>query len=240
MSSETRAPQTGFPAALIPRIVFEDTHVLVISKPSGLLSQGESTGDLNLVDWARSHVGRHYVGLVHRLDRNTSGLMILAKRSKAATRLTDSLQNGTLIREYEAWVHGLLQGEQTWSHELVKDERTNLTRAYPVRAGSPTDRGARGARLRATGLDSASWRGSPVSRVRYRLETGRSHQIRAQSAAQGHPLLGDPKYSGKTDGFARLALHSVYLEFPHPMSHEILRFEDPLPPELKGLGSTRP
>ena len=239
------------PPALTPRVVFEDTHVLVVSKPSGLLSQGEETGDVNLVDWARGHVGRHYVGLIHRLDRNTSGLMVLAKRSKAAARLTEALQKGTLLREYEAWVHGSLQGKQVWTHTLVKDERTNLSRAYPVQRGalpqksggwterknSPEKISPKEARLCAEALENSHWRGAPITRVRYRLETGRSHQIRAQSAAEGHPLLGDPKYSGRADGFPRLALHSVFLEFPHPMSQEVLSFEDSLPSELQKLSA---
>jgi 23S rRNA pseudouridine1911/1915/1917 synthase len=211
-----------------PRILFEDTHLIVLSKPAGLLSQGEKTGDPNLVDWAREHVGRPYVGLVHRLDRNTSGLMVLGKRTKSSARLTESLQKGDLVREYEAWVLGVLSGTHCWKHHLVKDERTNQTQAF--RSPRP---GSKDALLNATAVGSSHWQGTPITRVRFRLETGRSHQIRAQSAAEGHPLLGDPKYSGRPDGFPRLALHSVFLAFPHPMSKELLQFEDPLPRELE-------
>lgn len=78
---------------LKPKILFEDANVIVLSKPAGLLSQGEIKKDENLVGWLRGHLGRHYVGLVHRLDRNTSGLMVIAKRTKAARRLTESLQD---------------------------------------------------------------------------------------------------------------------------------------------------
>jgi 23S rRNA pseudouridine1911/1915/1917 synthase len=215
-----------------PRILFEDTHVLVVSKPAGLLSQGEISGDPNLVDWARQHVGRPYIGLVHRLDRNTSGLMVLGKRTKSASRLTEALQKGTLIREYEAWVHGSLRAPSgrtlRWRHFLLKNERTHLSRAF--REPRP---GTKEAVLEATPVGSASWSGAPVTRLRIRLETGRSHQIRVQAAAEGHPLLGDLKYGKSPDGFSRTALHSVFLSFPHPMTREVLTFEDPLPADLR-------
>src|SRR6185312_17156504 len=96
----TKAAQTVF----TPKILFEDQHLIVLSKPAGLLSQGEKTGDENLVDWLRTYLGRPYVGLVHRLDRNTSGIMVVAKRTKSAQRLTDALQKGDLHRSYLGWV----------------------------------------------------------------------------------------------------------------------------------------
>jgi 23S rRNA pseudouridine1911/1915/1917 synthase len=89
-----------------PKILFEDTHVIVLSKPAGMLSQGDISGDESLVDWLRTYLGRNYVGLIHRLDRNTSGIMIIGKRSKSANRLTESLQKGDLERSYIAIVEG--------------------------------------------------------------------------------------------------------------------------------------
>src|ERR1700722_17281453 len=109
------------PVSEAPLILFEDQHLIVISKPAGLLSQGEKTGDENLVDWARAYVKRNYVGLVHRLDRNTSGAMVLAKRTKSAQRLTDSLQKGELTRSYLAWVQGEVREKTRWRHFLLKD-----------------------------------------------------------------------------------------------------------------------
>src|SRR6476646_8222582 len=91
---------------LTPKIIFEDPNLIVLSKPAGLLSQGEHKGDPNLVDWLRIYLGRPYVGLVHRLDRNTSGIMVVAKRTKAAQRLTEQLQSGKLERTYLAWLEG--------------------------------------------------------------------------------------------------------------------------------------
>src|SRR6476620_8069363 len=107
-----------------PKIIFEDQHLIVLSKPAGLLSQGEHKGDENLVDWLRAYLGRPYVGLVHRLDRNTSGLMVVAKRTKSAQRLTDSLQKGDLERTYLAWLVGNLKETVQWQHSLVKDPKT--------------------------------------------------------------------------------------------------------------------
>src|SRR4051812_21602955 len=105
---------------LIPKILFEDPHLLVLDKPAGLLSQGEKTGDENLVDWLRQYLGRPYVGLVHRLDRNTSGVMVIAKRTKSASRLTEALQAGKIDRSYLAWVEGRLERPVRWEHYLWK------------------------------------------------------------------------------------------------------------------------
>ena len=109
---------TDFPKSLIPQIIFEDPHLVVLAKPAGLLSQGEVTEDFNLVDWLKVYFGRNYVGLIHRLDRNTSGIMVVAKRTKSAQRLTLSLQKDQIERSYLAWVMGTLNGDLHWRHWL--------------------------------------------------------------------------------------------------------------------------
>lgn len=209
------------------KIHFEDTHLIVLSKPSGLLSQGEIQGDENLVDYLRGYFGRNYVGLVHRLDRNTSGLMVVAKRTKSAQRLTEALQKGELDRWYLAWLIGTLPSPQKWSHCLLKDSKTNLVRVVP--RGTP---GGKESSLKVIPKKQAIFRGSPITLAEFQLETGRSHQIRVQSSQSGFPLLGDPKYGAKIP-FPRLALHSHYLKFPHPMSKEVIEFRDPLPNDLE-------
>jgi 23S rRNA pseudouridine1911/1915/1917 synthase len=216
-----------------PKILFEDTHVLVLSKPAGLLSQGEITGDANLVDWCRAHFGRNYVGLVHRLDRFTSGLMVVGKRSKAAERLTKALQDGELVRVYRAILEGELKGEAEWRHHLKKNESTNTSSV--VRAGTT---GAKEAVLHVKPISLKKVAGLTLTLAEFRLETGRSHQIRAQAAAMGLPLLGDTKYGAKYGGNSsalkldRPALHSARMEFPHPMTKEILSFTEKLPSDL--------
>jgi 23S rRNA pseudouridine1911/1915/1917 synthase len=216
-----------------PKVIFEDQHLIVISKPAGLLSQGEITGSANVVDWLRKRVGRNYVGLIHRLDRNTSGLMVLAKRSKAATRLTDSLQKDELHRTYLAWVHGGFKhaGKQpeTWRHWLLKNRDSNT-----VRVVAPNEPGAQEAVLFARPIGSGEWRAQELTLVEFTLLTGRSHQIRVQAAKEGHPLLGDLKYGGDAT-FGRPALHSCSVRFPHPMSHAELRFEDQLPADMSAI-----
>jgi 23S rRNA pseudouridine1911/1915/1917 synthase len=223
---------TRAPANETPEILFEDTHLIVISKPAGLLSQGEESGEPNLIDWARAHVGRNYVGLVHRLDRGTSGAMVLAKRTKSAQRLTEALQAGKLTREYLAWAEGKLEpyGQaRTWAHFLLKNEQTNRVTVLK-REGQ----GAKKAVLTTTPLQGALFQGGPITLMRLKLETGRSHQIRAQSAYEGLPILGDRKYGSKLD-FPRMALHSWLIAFPHPMSGEELRFEAALPEDMRRL-----
>lgn len=207
----------------------------MLSKPSGLLSQGEKTGDVNLVDLLRQYLGRPYVGLVHRLDRNTSGLMVVAKRTKSAQRLTSALQNGELRRTYLAWLVGKLLKPQTWRHELKKNEKTNQV--------SVVRQGGKGASLWVQPRGYAQLKRTTLTLAEFELQTGRSHQIRVQAAYEGFPVLGDTKYGRspqmtplevrEVPPFLRLALHSHRLEFPHPISKEVLKFESPLPPELQ-------
>lgn len=209
------------------RILFEDPHLAVLSKAPGLLTQGDASGEPSLVDHLRTHFGRHYVGLIHRLDRNTSGLMVVAKRSKSADRLSEQLRSGELSRQYHAilWGHFKESREILWEHSLLKNERTNEVRI--VKANTP---GAKNATLRMLPLRNFLHprSGDAVSVARFSLETGRSHQIRVQAAHEGHPLLGDRKYgtAPSIPLFQRPALHSAKLEFFHPMTREKLTFEE--------------
>jgi 23S rRNA pseudouridine1911/1915/1917 synthase len=209
------------------RVLFEDQHLVVLSKAPGLLSQGDASGEASLVDLLRTHFGRNYVGLVHRLDRNTSGLMVVAKRSKSADRLSEQLRTGDLRRQYHAVLWGSFKDslEVEWRHHLKKDGEKNEVRVVPEGTA-----GAQSASLRMLPLKSLIHpvSGDPLTLAKFTLDTGRSHQIRVQSAAAGHPLLGDRKYgSAKTAAlFPRPALHSAILEFLHPMTKEKMSFEE--------------
>lgn len=213
-------------------IRYEDTHLIVVSKSAGLLSQGDSSGDRSLVDLLRSHFGRHYVGLIHRLDRNTSGLLVVAKRSKAADRLTQSLQSGRLERAYLALIHGELTHSEQWNDFLLKDERTNEVRL--VKADTPK---AKSAALICDPIATQTKDANRISLVRLQLETGRSHQIRVQAASRNHAIIGDLKYGDpKAKPSARRPLlHSAFLRFEHPMSHEIMVFSDSPPDEFEAV-----
>jgi len=218
---------------LKPEILFEDPNIIVLSKPAGLLSQGGKKGEANLVDWLRQYLGRHYVGLVHRLDRNVSGLMIVAKRSKAARRLTEDLQKGEIHRTYLGWVVGSMKREKLWMHYLIKDKQKNEMRIVY----DPLPQ-AKHATLRVRPIGFGKWHTTPVTLVEFKLVTGRSHQIRIQAKAEDHPLLGDPKYGTsrkKTPEFGRPALHSYNILFHHPISKEIMSFEDRLPEDMKKI-----
>lgn len=212
------------------KTIYEDNHLIVIEKPSGLLSQGEHSGDDNLVEILRKLWGRPYVGLVHRLDRNTSGLMVIAKRTKAANRLTQSLVSGDLKRKYLAWVKGKVQPQSgTMNDKLMRDEKTQKSFIHPE--GKPSTLNYKVVREQLHGGDTAR----PITLLEITLETGRTHQIRAQLSARGHPLLGDMKYGGPSWA-QRLALHSSHLSFPYPVANDSapksLSFDSPLPEDL--------
>ena len=209
------------------KALFEDQHLIVLSKSAGLLSQGDASGDPSLVDLLRIRFGRNYVGLIHRLDRNTSGLMVVAKRSKSAERLSEQLQNGTLVRNYHAILFGTIPAGKTerWEHALLKNEKTNETRV--VKPGTPH---AKNASLSVESKKNFLHPNSqdPLTLAYFSLETGRSHQIRTQSAAMYYPLIGDTKYGSAKSMtlFPRPALHSCSLAFLHPMTQEKLIFEE--------------
>jgi len=213
-------------------VLHEDNHLLVVSKPAGLASQGGPGIDEHLVSLleryrreAERKPGRAYVGLVHRLDRNVSGVLVVARTSKAAGRLSALFRERTtaLRKIYVAYVHGrVAEREGTLVHRLVRE-------GLVTREAAPDDPRGREARLAWT-LEA---RGEDVSRLRVELETGLPHQIRAQLAIWGHPIVGDAKYGGS--GFPRPALHAARLVFPHPVGGAEIDVEAPLPDDLRRL-----
>lgn len=223
--------------------LYEDNHCLVVNKPAGILSQGDATGDLSVVDWARADLKRRYdkpgavyVGLVHRLDRPTSGVMLLARTSKAAARLAAQFAAGTVEKRYWAVVEGRLEADAGELLDgLKKDAEHNVVAVVPP--GSP---GSLAARLEYRVLSRA--RDQVLLEVR--PITGRSHQIRAQLAARGLPIVGDRKYGARSrlralDGAPRVALHARELTFMHPTRRVPLSIEAPLPADWPPAFRTR-
>ncbi|MCB1183911.1 RluA family pseudouridine synthase [bacterium] len=225
------------PAAFVPHrevaelhVIHEDNHLLVVAKPAGLLAQGDRSGDPTLVDAAAAYLrekyakpGNVYVGLVHRLDRNTSGVMVLARTSKAAGRLSAQFRDDTVRKIYLAVVEGgppESRGEaRAWL--AAKGDHEGMTRACTA----PFD-GARPAHLRYDVREAAGG----FALVEVRPVTGRRHQIRAQMALLGCPLLGDVKYGARLRlPDHRVALHALALEIAHPVGGAPLRFEAPVP-----------
>ncbi len=218
-------------SVITPQILFEDTHLMVLSKPAGLLSQSDISGEKSLVDWLREYLGRNYVGLIHRLDRNTSGAMVIAKRTKAARRLTESLQEGKLERTYLAFINGNLKVDESWRDWLCKDKRKN-----EVSVVAHKENGTQEAYLHVKPVICGKLSGQTVTLASFFLETGRSHQIRIQAAHRDHALIGDEKYGGVSHPvIQRPALHSWKIVFPHPMSQDKLAFEAPFPDDFENL-----
>lgn len=204
---------------MTPEILYEDNHCLVLNKPAGMLSQGDETGDPSLVSWTTEYwrarykkPGNVYVGLIHRLDRPTSGAVLLARTSKAAGRLADQFREGTVSKLYWAIVEGTLdQPEGEWVDWLAKDHRENRVRV--VSEGGEGKIAKVAYRVLSTGPGT--------TKLALRPTTGRSHQLRIQLAERGLPIVGDRKYGAKRvlhalDGERRIALHARELEFTHP------------------------
>jgi 23S rRNA pseudouridine1911/1915/1917 synthase len=215
---------------MIP-ILFEDNHCLAVNKPAGLLSQGDATGDRAVVDIVRDDLkfryakpGNVYVGLIHRLDRPVSGVLLLAKTSKAAARLSAQFHERVVAKKYVAVVEGSIDFEAgEWTDSLLKDESTNRVRVVSS---------AEGARASLAYRVLEQSRGQTL--VELRPTTGRGHQLRVQLASRGLPIIGDKKYGAKTslrasDGGYRIALHAIGLEFNHPTREERIVVESPWP-----------
>jgi 23S rRNA pseudouridine1911/1915/1917 synthase len=211
-------------------ILYEDNHILVIVKPVNMPTQEDDSRDPDLLNTLKAELkvrhqkpGNVYLGLVHRLDRPVGGVMVFAKTSKAASRLSDEVRTRHLDKTYVAVVHGKpKKPEDTLIHWLLKD--TNNNTVHVVRESAA---GAKEAILDYQTLGSSDG----LSLIRIKLHTGRSHQIRVQLAAIGCPLFGDQRYgSGLNKPGQQLALWSTGLSFLHPTLKEPVQFNS-LPPE---------
>ncbi|MGB3543594.1 RluA family pseudouridine synthase [Rubrivirga sp.] len=215
-----------------PSPIYLDNHVLAVSKPPGMLTQGDRTGDLDVVTWAKAHLkerfdkpGNVFVGLVHRLDRPTSGVLALARTSKAAGRLSDQFRKRSTEKRYLAVLDGHLEDEGRAIDGLTSGPSVRVLEV----GASETKR----AELRWRTL--ARDRGRSL--VEVELVTGRKHQIRAQLAERGAPVLGDFRYGNKTKfaGGHGIALHAHRLTLEHPTKREPLVLSSPPPAPWRGL-----
>ena len=211
------------------QIVFEDNHLLIINKKAGQLVQGDKTGDASLLDLIKDFIkkrdqkpGNVFLGLVHRIDRPTSGLVIYAKTSKALTRLTQMVKNREIKKTYWAVVQKTPYPQsQRLVHYLQKNEKTNKAPVFI----KPTDN-AKESILNyqiIKVLDN-------FQLLEIDLETGRHHQIRAQLSKIGAAIKGDLKYgAARSNPDGGIHLHARKLEFTHPVTKENLEITAPVP-----------
>ncbi len=219
-------------------IVFEDDALLAVNKPAGVLSQGGEGGEgINLVDLARAHLGRPAgVGVLHRLDRNVSGLVLLAKEPRAAGRLSMAFANGSVERVYEAvcFVRRPVSAERfRVDVPLRKDPARNEVEACdPARLATLPERVRAEFREALTEViprEAINPPLGPCMRCEARPITGRSHQLRVHLAFVGLPIVGDPKYGVAAAGLNRPLLHATRLRFVHPRTRQEVTLEAPVP-----------
>lgn len=177
---------------LTENILYEDNHLIVVFKPAGLLVQGDESGDSNLMDIVKAYLkekykkpGSVFLGLVHRLDRPVSGIVLYAKTSKGASRISEQFRDRTVRKEYQAVLVGRIEPPSgTLKHKLEKDEKKRTAEVSEEGDEAELSYETIGAN-------------ENYSHVKIELKTGRFHQIRAQFAAAGHPIAGDVKYGAK-------------------------------------------
>ena len=210
-------------------ILYEDNHLLAINKPAGILVQGDETGDKPLSELAKEYIkekynkpGNVFMGVVHRLDRPVSGVVLMAKTSKALSRMNELFRSKQTRKTYLAlsFRRPPLEHDQL-IHWLVKDESRNITKAF-ARENKSGQRSELSYTFLGTQEDYHLLQVEPI--------TGRPHQIRVQLASQGCPILGDLKYGATTPlPDKSIALHAFRLQFEHPVQKTPIQITAPLP-----------
>ena len=210
-------------------VVYEDNHIIIVNKQSGEIVQGDKTGDRPLSDIVKDYIkekyqkpGAVFLGVVHRMDRPVSGLVVFARTSKALTRLNKMFAEGEVHKTYWALVKNAPQKtEDTLTHWLVRNEKQNKSYAYATEKPN-----AKKAILKYRLIGKSD----NYSLLEVQLMTGRHHQIRCQLAAMGCPIKGDLKYGApRSNPDGSISLQSHRVEFIHPVSKERITVEAPLP-----------
>ena len=209
------------------KIVYEDQYLVVIEKNVGVLSMAAGHSSLNvkaiLDDYFKQTRQKCTAHVVHRLDRDTSGLMVYAKDKRTELLLEEDWHNIVYDRRYVAVVSGEMRETDGVIANWLKDNKAYFTYSSPVDNGG---------KYAVTHFHVLA-RSPRYSLVEYRLETGRKNQIRVHSADMGHPVCGDVKYGNGDDIIGRLCLHAYILCFYHPVTHRRMEFATPIPPTFK-------
>lgn len=211
------------------KIIYEDNQIIVVQKEPNIPSQQDKTGDIDMLTLVKKYIkekynkpGDVYIGLVHRLDRPVGGVMVFARTSKAASRLSEQVRNKTLKKTYIATVDGKINEKYGVLEDyLYKDERNNMSKVV-----DSSKKNAKLAKLEYEVIDYDEKR--DLSIIKIKLHTGRHHQIRVQFANFGHSLFGDQKYGVRGRG-KQIRLWAYELEFIHPVKKEIMIFKSDLP-----------
>ena len=207
---------------LMINVIYEDNHLLVVEKPINIPVQEDESKDDDLLNILKQYLkekynkpGNVYLGLVHRLDRPVGGVMVFAKTSKAASRLSDQVRTHKFEKKYYAVVEGHATGGKLVD-KLYKDTKTNTTIV--------DDRGKES----ILNYELVKYKDN-MSLVDISLETGRSHQIRVQFSSRKLPLFGDQRYNKNAKAGEQIALFAYYLSFVHPVTKEKMEFRLDLP-----------
>lgn len=200
------------------KIIYEDNHLLVVEKPCNMLVQKDETNDIDLLSLLKAYLkekyqkpGNVYLGLVHRLDRPVGGVMVFAKTSKAASRLSDMIRIHDFTKIYYAVIKGRLEAKGVFEDYLLKLDNNKTV----------IDPAGKYAKLDYELLEYKN----DLSLVKINLYTGRSHQIRVQFASRNYPLWGDQKYNVTAVKKEQIALWAVNLSFKHPVTKEFMNFK---------------
>ena len=207
------------------KIYYEDNHIIVVYKEKGILSQADGSDKLDLLNILKDYIkekynkpGNVYLGLVHRLDINTSGIMVFAKTSKAAKRLNEAIKNHDFNKKYIATVEGTITNKEYITLKSIIKKNEKEHKSYISKEGQE-------AILEYRLIKNYKINNKDVSDIEINLKTGRFHQIRCQMASIGHPLYGDLKYGSKNKiDENNFPLEAYYLSFIHPVTKELLEF----------------
>ena len=203
-------------------IFYEDNHLIVVEKKPNILSQADSTNDVDMLTIVKQYIkekynkpGNVYLGLVHRLDRPVGGLMVFARTSKAASRLSEQVRNHTFKKTYLAVIRGRLEKKEDTYIDYLKKLDNGNTIVTNEKEGKLSE-------LSYKVLDYNQT--SDNTLVEIKLKTGRHHQIRVQFSSRGYPLCGDQRYG--INDHTQIALYAYKIEFNHPITKEIMNFEN--------------
>jgi len=209
------------------KIFYEDNHLLVVEKPPNIPTQKDASKDKDMLTICKEYIkhkynkpGNVYLGLVHRLDRPVGGIMVFAKTSKSASRLSNQIRLNQFSKEYIAVVHGNVK-QATYVDYLYKDRRKNMSHVTTAEKGKKSILEI---------LDTEYYEKDDLTKVKINLITGRSHQIRVQFPHRNHPLLGDGRYNHQSKPGQQIALWAYKISFNHPTTKKRLTFVSETPP----------